>query len=197
MRTKFTSIVSTAGVLLFAGVLLAVEPKLAKPAHDHGDAADHGHFHNAVAVLVPKSGSKVQGTLKLTATTAGVQITGEITGLTPGKHGFHVHEFGDLSDEKGLAAGPHYNPDGHEHGGPESAAHHAGDLGNVEANDQGVAKVKITAHGLSLHHILGRSLVVHAGEDDLKSQPSGDSGDRVAIGVIALAAAPKPAEPAK
>jgi Cu-Zn family superoxide dismutase len=102
-------------------------------------------------------------------------------------HGFHIHMFGDLRAADGMSAGGHYNPTGHMHGGPESSDHHAGDLGNIKADESGTAKVDAKVQGLMLHHVLGRSLVVHAKEDDLKTQPSGNSGDRIAVGVIGIA----------
>ena len=98
---------------------------------------------------------------------------------------------GTCADD-GTSAGGHYNPDGHDHGGLDSKDRHAGDLGNIDANAQGVAKVNIQATGLDIHHVLGRSVVVHADADDFKSQPSGNAGPRVALGVIGLAdGAPK------
>lgn len=141
---------------------------------------------HGIAVLQATKGNEVAGTLVLRQADGFVQITGKVSGLTPGKHGFHIHEFGDLRDPEGKAAGGHYNPSGDLHGGPHDAKHHAGDLGNIEANDKGVATVDVKAEGISVHHILGRSLVVHAGVDDLKSQPAGDSGPRVAVGVIGV-----------
>ncbi|WP_437186238.1 superoxide dismutase family protein [Planctomicrobium sp. SH668] len=180
---KFASVfAASVGLMLMSGVFAA---------DDHG----HGHAHpvvkHAVSVLAPTQGNEVHGVLRFTATEEGAVLKGEVTGLTPGLHGFHIHEFGDLSDPKGLAAGGHYNPDGHEHGGLHDDVRHVGDLGNIEANADGVAVVDMKISGLKLADVLGRSLVVHAGEDDLKSQPSGNSGDRVAVGVIALSAAPK------
>ena len=154
----------------------------AEPHKDH----EHG-ITDGVCVLAPTKGNTVTGTLTLTQKGKGVVIAGEVKGLTPGDHGFHIHMFGDLRDESGASAGGHYNPDGHEHGGPHSPNHHAGDLGNIKAGADGVAKVEVEAKGVELHHILGRSLVVHAKADDLKSQPAGDSGPRVAVGVIGLA----------
>ncbi|QOV88881.1 superoxide dismutase family protein [Humisphaera borealis] len=118
----------------------------------------------------------------------GVHVVGEISGLTPGKHGFHIHQKGDLSDPKLVSAGGHFNPGGTKHGGPGSDEKHAGDWGNIEANDKGVAKIEGTFKGVSLHGekngIMGRSVIVHAGADDLKTDPSGNSGDRIAGGVI-------------
>ncbi|MGD9648436.1 MAG: superoxide dismutase family protein [Pirellulales bacterium] len=149
---------------------------------------------DAVAVLAPSKASdgKAAGTIVFKAEKGYVLVTGEVTGLTPGKHGFHIHMFGDLRAADGTSAGGHYNPDGHEHGGPDSESHHAGDLGNIEANSEGVAKVQVKSKDLKIQDILGRSVVVHGDADDLKSQPSGNAGPRVALGVIGLAdGAPK------
>ena len=120
-------------------------------------------------------------------------ITGQITGLKPGMHGFHIHEFGDLS--KGCeSAGGHYNPTGVSHGDLNRG--HVGDLGNIEANDQGVASFTINASRVNLmgeESVVGRSIVVHSGEDDLgkggdaESLKTGNSGSRVGCGVIRLA----------
>ena len=148
------------------------------------------NLDKAVAVLYPTQGSSVKGTITFTKTGDGVQVEGEVTGLTPGKHGFHVHEFGDVTSPDGTSAGGHFNPTGHKHGAPDSDERHAGDFGNIEAGQDGTAKVsfvdkKITLDGAT--SILGRGLVVHAKADDLKSQPSGEAGDRVAVGVIGVA----------
>jgi Cu-Zn family superoxide dismutase len=145
----------------------------------------------AVAVLVSTQGNTARGVIRLQQVGDGVHVTGIIAGLEPGLHGFHIHEFGDRRDPMGAFAGAHYDPNGHRHGGPGDEEHHAGDLGNVEANEDGEAEVDVQAPWLILHHILGRSIVVHAGPDDLKSQPSGDSGGRVAVGVIGIAQPPQ------
>lgn len=130
----------------------------------------------------------VKGRLVLTDVEGGVHVVGEISGLTPGKHGFHVHQKGDLSDPKLASAGGHFNPGNTKHGGPKSEERHAGDWGNIEANEKGVAKVDATFKGVSLHGekngIMGRSIIVHAGEDDHKTDPAGNSGDRIAGGII-------------
>ncbi|MFG0333113.1 MAG: superoxide dismutase family protein [Maioricimonas sp. JB049] len=141
----------------------------------------------AVAVLVPMRGEEVWGTIVLKQEADGVRVTGNVHNLEPGKHGFHIHEFGDLRDPSGLSAGGHYDPDGHKHGGPDDEERHAGDLGNITADAKGNSKVDILARDLKLHFVIGRSIVVHAKADDLKSQPSGDAGPRVAIGVIGFA----------
>lgn len=182
-------------VAMVASALLALanlsqvgnDPKEAKPAatkHQHAE----GKLPTAgVARLLPMQDSKVHGQLWLTQSSTGLQIKGEVKGLTPGLHGFHIHEFGDLSDPQGKSAGGHFNPEGKEHGGPDTDHRHAGDLGNIKADEAGVAIVDMNVAGLKLHSILGRSFVVHADADDLKSQPAGNSGDRVAVGVIGVA----------
>jgi superoxide dismutase, Cu-Zn family len=147
----------------------------------------------AVAVLRPTEGNKVRGIVTFTEVADGVRVDAHITGLTPGKHGFHVHEFGDCSSADGSAAeasaaGDHFNPAKNPHGAPDSAARHEGDMGNIEADASGAAKLNYVDHSLSLHDgeesIIGRSVIVHEKADDLKSQPSGDAGARIACGVI-------------
>lgn len=181
-------------------VLLALFALLMSSACKNGTAQVETREHaameaaeipqEAVCVLSAMEGYEgVAGELVFKQEVGYVHVTGKVTGLTPGKHGCHIHEFGDLRDPKGTSAGGHYNPQGTPHGGPDAPQHHAGDLGNIEANGQGVAQVDKQAHGLMLHLALGRSIVVHAGEDDLQSQPSGAAGDRAAVGVIGIAQA--------
>lgn len=142
----------------------------------------------AIAVLHPTQGNDVRGSITFREVADGMRVEGEIKGLTPGKHGFHVHEFGDCSASDAGSAGDHFNPTNKPHGAAEDRERHAGDLGNIEADASGVAKVNFLDHTLSMFKgppsIIGRSLVVHAKADDLKSQPAGDSGTRVACGVI-------------
>ncbi|XP_021934821.1 superoxide dismutase [Cu-Zn]-like [Zootermopsis nevadensis] len=123
-----------------------------------------------------------------------VKLSGVVSGLTPGKHGFHIHEKGDISSEC-VAAGGHFNPEKKNHGGPNDTERHVGDLGNIEAGANGVASVNITDSLISLHgahNIVGRALVVHNGTDDLgkgdteESKKTGTAGSRVACGVIGI-----------
>ena len=156
------------------------------------DDSDAKHQHapelnRAVCVLTPTKDNKVRGRIFFTQGEDGAtKIHGVVNNLTPGMHGFHIHEFGDLTDRTGKSAGGHFNPEGHDHAGPDADKRHVGDLGNIEADDKGVARVEMTVKGLKVHFILGRSIVVHAGKDDLKSQPSGNAGPRVAVGVIGI-----------
>lgn len=142
----------------------------------------------AAATLNPTEGSQVKGTVTLTQETNGVHVIAEITGLTPGEHGFHIHEAGDCSAPDASSAGGHFNPTGMPHGGPDSEQHHVGDLGNVTADDSGMALLDRVFSFLSLtgtNTVVGHAVIVHGGRDDLTSQPSGDAGARVACGVIA------------
>jgi Cu-Zn family superoxide dismutase len=145
----------------------------------------------AVAVLHPTAGSKVSGTVTFTEEADGVKVRAEITGLTPGNHGFHVHEFGDCSAADATSAGAHFNPTKQPHAGPDAPERHVGDMGNVQADASGKATLEYVDHQISLTNdqrsAIGRSVVVHAKADDLKSQPAGNSGARVACGVIGRA----------
>src|SRR5699024_1005552 len=99
-----------------------------------------------------------------------------IAGLKEGKHGFHIHEHGDCSAHDAASAGGHFNPFNKKHGGLHSAERHEGDLGNLEADQYGFAYYDEVVEGLQLngeHSIIGKSIVVHDGEDDLTSDPSG------------------------
>ncbi|XP_059488197.1 superoxide dismutase [Cu-Zn] [Neocloeon triangulifer] len=148
----------------------------------------------AVCVL---NGEAVKGTVffEQAAEGAPVKVSGEVTGLTKGLHGFHVHEFGDNTNGC-TSAGPHFNPLNKTHGGPLDDVRHVGDLGNLDAGDDGKATIDISDNLISLsgaHSIIGRTVVVHADPDDLGkgghelSPTTGNAGARVACGVIGIA----------
>ncbi|XP_012535395.1 superoxide dismutase [Cu-Zn] 2 [Monomorium pharaonis] len=147
----------------------------------------------AVCVL---QGEPVKGTLyfEQTANVNTVKVTGQISGLQPGLHGFHVHEFGDNTNGC-TSAGAHFNPLGKDHGGPDHVERHIGDLGNVRAGPDGIANVELTDSKIQLcgnHSIIGRTLVVHADPDDLGqgghelSKTTGNAGARLACGIIGI-----------
>jgi len=142
----------------------------------------------AVAVIHPTTGYTATGTVTLKQESGMLRITVAITGLSPGQHGFHVHEKGDCSGGDGKAAGGHFNPYGTDHGAPTSEVRHVGDLGNITADANGNASVVITDKMATLNdgpaNVLGRAFIVHAGADDFVSQPSGAAGSRVGCGVI-------------
>lgn len=144
----------------------------------------------AVAVLHPTEGSTVNGVVWFTETEAGIKIEAQVEGLEPGEHGFHIHEFGDCSSADGKSAGGHFNPEAVPHAGPEAAKRHVGDLGNLQADENGVAhyeRVDTVISFSGAHSIIGRGVIVHAKADDLSSQPTGAAGARIACGVIGIA----------
>jgi Cu-Zn family superoxide dismutase len=156
------------------------------------EAADGG-ITRAIAVLhATKSGGEASGEVTFTKVSGGVHVQAEIRGLTPGEHGFHIHEFGDCSSPDAMSAGGHFNPEKMDHGAPKDGKRHVGDLGNIEANARGIARLDVVdPHlGFAGHtSIIGRGLIVHEKADDLKTQPTGNAGGRVACGVIGVAKA--------
>jgi superoxide dismutase, Cu-Zn family len=143
----------------------------------------------AIAVLQSASGSKVTGTVTFTKTGDTVQVVADITGLTPGKHAFHIHEFGDCSAPDATSAGGHFNPMHKPHGSPDSPERHEGDMGNLEADATGKAHLELKDNMLKFsgeNSILGHAVIVHEKVDDW-SQPVGNAGGRLACGVIGVA----------
>ncbi|RPE80027.1 superoxide dismutase family protein [Vulcaniibacterium tengchongense] len=160
-----------------------------------GPAAAAGATSTAQAarvVLAPASGSLVSGTLELRPTGNGVHLRGEIGGLGPnGTHAIHIHEKGDCSAADASSAGGHFNPAGAPHGKVDRGAHHAGDMDNIVADAEGVAKVDVHASGVTLgggaaNDVAGKAVIVHAAADDYTTQPTGNAGGRLACGVIAV-----------
>jgi Cu-Zn family superoxide dismutase len=144
----------------------------------------------AVAVLHPTQGGNVKGVVTFTKDGDNLKVVADLEGLTAGRHGFHIHQFGDDSSPDGKSAGDHFNPSNQRHGGPTDVQHHMGDMGNIEAQSDGKAHLEMTLSGVSLtgaNSIIGRSVVVHEKEDDMMSQPAGNSGARLAVGVIGIA----------
>lgn len=168
---------------------IASQRILQKPVSTIKPAEKHT-IQSAICVLQPVGESGVTGEIRMQPTDDGVRIHGSVKGLSPGKHGFHVHEFGDVSDtQEGSSAGGHFNPSNQEHGHREDEKRHAGDFGNIEADAQGVAKIDFVDPIVQLNgsdSVVGRAIVVHASEDKF-TQPSGDAGPRVAFGVIGIA----------
>ncbi len=140
--------------------------------------------------LAPTAGNRAAGTLTVTSVPDGVHFHGRLTGLLPGStHGFHIHEHGDCSAPDASTAGGHFNPTGTAHGDPMGMTHHAGDIPNQIADAQGAMDVDVTVHGVTLgsgvsDDVIGRSMIVHRDADDYATQPSGNSGPRLACGVI-------------
>lgn len=142
----------------------------------------------ATANLQSTRGNTASGTVRFVQNGDKVQVTGEVKGLKPGaEHGFHVHEKGDCSSGDGMSTGGHFNPSAKPHG-PLHADHHAGDLPALKAGADGVATFSVRLPGLTIGggaaDIVGRGMIVHAQPDDYSTQPTGNSGARIACGVI-------------
>ena len=142
----------------------------------------------ATAVLEPRSGSNTSGTARITPTASGVVVLIEVQNAAPGEHGVHVHEKGDCSDPAAMSAGGHFNPkSAAHHGGPSTPVRHGGDLGNMQVDSNGRGLLVVAVGDLTMDNVVGRSIVVHQTVDDLKTDPAGNSGARVACGTIQVA----------
>jgi superoxide dismutase, Cu-Zn family len=144
---------------------------------------------SATAQLMPTKGNTTSGTVTFTQKGNTVLVAAEVRGLAPNKeHGFHIHDKGDCSSGDGLSAGGHFNPTGKAHGAHDQGDHHAGDLASLMADANGVARLSYTSTaftvGEGVSNILGRGLIVHRDPDDFKTQPTGNSGPRLACAVI-------------
>jgi Cu-Zn family superoxide dismutase len=143
----------------------------------------------AIAILYPTAGDSANGLVTFTRVENGMRISAEVENLTPGKHGFHIHEYGDCSAGDATSAGGHFNPENNPHAGPTDQERHVGDLGNLDADENGFAEyTRVNTHIAfdGPNDIIGRAVVVHAQEDDFTSQPTGKAGARVACGVIGI-----------
>jgi superoxide dismutase, Cu-Zn family len=143
----------------------------------------------AVASLTPTQGNNVRGLVMFHEMDGHLMVHAMISGLKPnGEHGFHVHEIGSCASTDGSSAGGHFNPDGKPHG-PQTAAHHVGDMPSLKADANGVVDQKMMVMGPTIAagtaSVVGRSVIVHALPDDYVTQPTGNSGARLGCGVIA------------
>jgi len=146
---------------------------------------------SATVTLEPRSGSQARGTVRFVENDAVVTVYVEVTGATPGTHGFHVHQNGDCSAPDATTAGDHFDVGGNPHGAPSASSHHSGDFGNVTANARGEIRTQFTTRSITVApgdaSVVGRAVILHGKPDDLTSQPSGNAGPRVACGVVNLA----------
>src|SRR5436309_7975828 len=153
-------------------------------------ACAHSKAPMAMATLQSSSGQTAKGTVHLTDVGDGnVEVQVDLTGVPPGTHGFHIHEKGDCGNN-GANAGGHFNPTGMVHGAPDAVSHHAGDFGNVTADDKGEVHTRFTTHSITINTgasaVVGHAVVLHGNPDDLVSQPAGNAGPRIACGVTTL-----------
>ncbi len=154
-------------------------------------ACGHSRGPMANATIDSTSGSTAKGTVHFQdAGENGVEVVVDLTGVPPGVHGFHVHEKGDCGNNAQNAGG-HFNPNGMVHGAPDAVSHHAGDFGNVTADDKGEVHTRFTTHSISINTgtnaVVGHAVVLHGNPDDLVSQPAGNAGPRIGCGVVGLA----------
>jgi len=142
----------------------------------------------AGAELKPTAGNNTEGTVTFAQRGDKVVVVARVSGLTPGSHGFHIHEKGDCSAPDGTSAGGHFNPLGKPHAHPTTADRHAGDMPMLEADASGNATLTATLDVITIGggaaDIVGRGVIVHKDPDDWKTQPTGNSGARVACGVV-------------
>ena len=174
MNARCTIVTVIAGAAMLAGCAGAMQPR----------------GPTALARLEPTRGNAAAGTAAFEQHGDVVTVHAKVEGLKPGQeHGFHIHDKGDCSSGDGMSTGGHFNPGGRPHGSPQSAEHHAGDLPALKADGNGLAEVTFEVKGVSIGSgatdIVGRGLIVHAMPDDYHTQPTGNSGARIACGVIA------------
>lgn len=202
---RFSRIALICGGLVLLGgtAIVAIEAggqdvdQLIKKAQELDEDVHHVNqwmnVHEAVAVIRPTRGNDARGVVRFTDVEDGVRVVARITGLVPNQqHAFHIHQYGDASARDGTSAGGHYDPAGSAHHAAANAddAHHAGDLGNLQADDSGKAIYDSVIHRVTVAGlegpIVGRGVIIHAGHDQF-TQPTGGAGARIGIGVIGVA----------
>ncbi len=205
---KFPSQIKIKNFSLLSGIFITIfltscactdtshKPQADKKDRDGNEVALVGATDMPTAVVVThavavvnslKEGMGVKGKVTFTKVSKGVKIVADFEGLTPGEHGFHIHEHGDCGGVDAASAGAHFNPTKKSHGGPDFSNRHVGDLGNIVADAQGKAHYERIDNIISLDgkdSIVGKSIIVHADKDDFKTQPAGASGSKVACGII-------------
>jgi Cu-Zn family superoxide dismutase len=144
----------------------------------------------AATAQMQGTGGRDLGTLTLTESGGGISVSGQLTGLAPGEHGFHIHATGKCEGPSFETAGAHWNPTNKGHGTNNPAGPHLGDMSNITVGADSSVNVQATTPGGTLHGenaLLdgdGAAVIIHADADDYKSNPSGNSGKRIACGVV-------------
>jgi Cu-Zn family superoxide dismutase len=155
-----------------------------------GCASMSGSGPSAVATLEATKGNTAGGTVNFVQKGDKVAVSARVSGLSPGAHGFHIHEKGDCSSGDGMSAGGHFNPLGKPHASPSTPDRHAGDMPMLQADGYGeatlTAELDVITIGGGAADIVGKAVIVHKDPDDFKTQPTGNSGARVACGVVRL-----------
>ncbi|RPI73967.1 MAG: superoxide dismutase family protein [Ignavibacteriales bacterium] len=177
-------------IIVFAGC----QDQTERSMHSTDDNTMHNEnrdvdFTRAVCVLHPTEGNEVKGLITFTKEGENIKVVAHIQNLPPGSHGFHIHEFGDCSAPDAASAGSHFNPANTQHGARTDSTRHAGDFGNIEADENGNAHLEFTDSFIAFtgnNSIIGKGVIVHEKADDFKTQPTGDAGGRLACGVIGI-----------
>lgn len=163
---------------------------------ESGEGADEGTTEEAseeMEVTMYDTDEEEMGTATFSEADDGLTVALEAEGLEPGTHGMHIHNAGMCEGPDFESAGDHFNPTDASHGFDHEDGPHAGDLENIEVGEDGTVSTEVPAENVtildeeaetSLHTAEGTALIIHSGEDDYESQPSGDAGDPVACGVI-------------
>jgi superoxide dismutase, Cu-Zn family len=143
----------------------------------------------ATASIEGRSASTLTGTATFTQNGDAVHVIVDLANAPEGVHAVHLHEKGDCSAPDATSAGGHFNPMHMEHGSPDAASHHAGDFGNMTVGGDGHGHLELDTRMLTVapgdRSVAGRAVVVHAKEDDMKTQPTGNAGGRIGCGVVA------------
>lgn len=164
---------------------------LAACGHQQDPVSSQTGVEVFTTTIVPTEGNSAQGVVNFRRTGDGIAVSANIEGLEANaQHGFHIHQYGDCTAPDGSSAGGHFNPTGERHGSRHDEERHAGDLGNLESNADGIATLEYIDERLTMdgaNSILGRGMVVHAQADDYETQPTGDAGGRIGCGVIGVA----------
>lgn len=160
------------------------------PAPEPAAVEEVAEVVSAVAVLQPRADSELSGTVTFMESAEGVMVVAHIVGIAPGMHGLHLHEMGDCSSDDFKSTGGHFNPTDAPHGAPTDEMRHAGDFGNIEIGEDGAGHLELATTMLTVadgpNTVLGRAVILHDGEDDLVSQPTGAAGGRIGCGVVML-----------
>lgn len=189
MITKTSMFASCAALALAAALTACGGPSKEAGKETTPAGGEQAPAKAASATIEGKSGSSMTGTATFTTVGDKVDLKIDVAGLTPGKHGVHIHEKGDCSSPDAESAGPHWNPTNEEHGKWGEHPFHLGDIGNIDVGDDGKGTLSMSTDLWSIgtggkSDLVGHSIVVHADADDFKTQPSGNSGARVGCGVI-------------
>jgi superoxide dismutase, Cu-Zn family len=185
VKTNISIVIITA-ITLLAAACTQPQEQTAETEQEPETAIEQ-----AVAVIYPTEGNDIEGTVTFTQADDGVRVQATVSGLnSEATHGFHIHQYGDCRASDGTSAAGHFNPMEMPHGAPTAGERHVGDMGNLPTNADGMVDLDYTDSVIELNgpnSIIGRGVIVHAGRDDLESQPTGDAGSRLGCGVIGVA----------